>query len=69
MLILSRYRNEEIVINDVIIVKFLGMNKYAARIGIEAPLDVKVWRREFYEKMQTQKRYEEQYPDAQFSSE
>lgn len=49
MLILSRHRNESIVINDDITITIVDIRSDKCRIGIEAPKDVPVHRTEVYE--------------------
>jgi len=46
MLVLSRRRNERIVIARNIVVSIVEIRGDKVRIGIEAPLDVKVMREE-----------------------
>ncbi len=47
MLVLSRRRDERIIIADNIIVTYLGVNEYGnAKIGIEAPDAVRIVREE-----------------------
>ena len=55
MLILTRRVGETIKINDDIGVTVLGINGNQARIGIEAPIDVKVHREEIYNKILAEK--------------
>ncbi len=52
MLVLSRKKNESIVINDNIIVMVVEVRGGKVRLGIEAPKDVSVHRREVYEAIQ-----------------
>ena len=52
MLILTRNAGEEIAINDDIKVVVLGVRGGQVRIGIDAPFDVKVYRKEIYDKIQ-----------------
>ncbi len=53
MLILTRLKDEFIVINDEIRVYFLGMNgRYQCRLGIDASPDVEIHRAEVYEQIQ-----------------
>src|SRR5438270_10705081 len=56
MLVLSRKKNESIIINDNITVTVIEIRGDKVRIGIEAPKDVTVHRREVYEAIQNQAR-------------
>ena len=49
MLVLSRKKNESIIINDNITVTIIEIRGDKVRLGIEAPKDVSVHRREVYE--------------------
>ncbi len=49
MLVLSRKKNESIVINDNITVVVVEIRGDKVRLGIEAPKEVPVHRREVYE--------------------
>lgn len=60
MLVLSRKKNETIVINDSITVTVIEIRGDKVRLGIEAPKDVTVHRREVYEAIQNQARSEDQ---------
>jgi carbon storage regulator len=60
MLVLSRKKNESIIINDNITVTVIEIRGDKVRIGIEAPKDVTVHRREVYEAIQNQSRISEQ---------
>ena len=60
MLVLSRKKNESIIINDNITVTVIEIRGDKVRIGIEAPKDVTVHRREVYEAIQNQIRVSEQ---------
>jgi carbon storage regulator len=51
MLVLSRKVNEQIIIGDDIIVTVVAIRGTHVRIGIEAPPNVSVHRREVYEMM------------------
>lgn len=55
MLMLSRKTNEEIIIGDNIRVVVVEVRGDKVRIGIEAPKDVSVHRKEIYEAIQLQK--------------
>jgi len=46
MLVLSRHKEESIMIGDEIEVKIVGIRGCAVRLGIEAPRQVSVHRRE-----------------------
>ena len=54
MLVLSRKKNESIIINDNITVTVIEIRGDKVRLGIEAPKDVSVHRREVYEAIQAQ---------------
>jgi carbon storage regulator len=54
MLVLSRKKNESIIINDNITVTIIEIRGDKVRLGIEAPKDVTVHRREVYEAIQAQ---------------
>lgn len=56
MLILSRRINESIVIEDDVKIKILDIQKNQVRIGIEAPKDIPVNRKEVWLHMQEEKR-------------
>ena len=49
MLVLSRKKNESIVINDNIVVTIVEIRGDKVRLGIDAPRDVPVHRREVLE--------------------
>ena len=59
MLVLSRKKNETIVINDNITVTVVEIRGDKVRLGIEAPKSVSVHRREVYEAIQDQARMRE----------
>ena len=52
MLILTRRIGESIIIGDDVEVMILGMKGNQTRIGIEAPKEVSVHRKEIYNKIQ-----------------
>ena len=54
MLVLSRKINEAIVINDDITVVIVDIRGEHVRVGVEAPKDVPVHRREVYDRIQAQ---------------
>lgn len=51
MLILARKKNESIVIGDGIVITVVAINGDKVRLGVEAPKEVPVHRREVYEKL------------------
>ena len=66
MLVLSRKRNEQIVIDDGrIVVSVVEIHGDKVRLGVEAPKDVEVDRREVYESKQQVKREEVQQNDSE----
>ena len=56
MLVLSRKKDESIIINDHIRVTVVEIRGDKVRLGIDAPKDVTVHRREVYEAIQNQNR-------------
>ena len=56
MLVLSRQRDESIIIGDNIVVTIVDVRGDKVRLGIEAPREVSVHRREIYEAIQRENR-------------
>ena len=56
MLVLSRKNNESIVINDQIVVTIVEIRGDKVRLGIDAPKEVPVHRREVYDKIKEAER-------------
>lgn len=52
MLVLSRQRDESIIIGDNVIITIVDVRGDKVRLGIEAPREVSVHRREVYEAIQ-----------------
>ena len=52
MLVLSRQRDESIIIGDNVVVTIVDVRGDRVRLGIEAPREVSVHRREVYEAIQ-----------------
>lgn len=62
MLVLSRKKDETIVIGDNIIVTVVEIRGDRVRLGIEAPKDVTIHRREIYDKIRHPQGIEEISP-------
>ncbi|WP_035295891.1 carbon storage regulator CsrA [Brevibacillus thermoruber] len=56
MLVLSRKKNESIMIGDAIEIKVIAVEGDMVRIGVEAPRDVEVFRKEIYDAIQEENR-------------
>ena len=56
MLVLSRARDESIVIGDNIVVTIVDIRRDKVRLGIDAPTEIPVHRREVYEAIQRENR-------------
>lgn len=56
MLVLSRQRDESIVIGDNIVITIVDIRGDKVRLGIEAPSEVPVHRQEVYEAIQRENR-------------
>lgn len=52
MLVLSRQRDESIIINDNVVVTIVDIRGDKVRLGIDAPQEIPVHRREVYEAIQ-----------------
>jgi len=62
MLVLSRQRDESIIIGDNIVVTVVDVRGDKVRLGIEAPREVSVHRREVYEAIQRENQQATQIP-------
>ena len=56
MLVLSRHRDESIMIGDEIVVTIVDIRGDKVRLGINAPQDIPVHRQEVYEAIQRENR-------------
>lgn len=56
MLVLTRQLDEEIIIDDHIRVKVISVSGGQVRLGIEAPPEITILRREIYEEVAQQNR-------------
>jgi len=63
MLVLSRKKDESIIINDHIRVTIVEIRGDKVRLGIDAPKEVSVHRREVYEAIQNQSRRDAVAPE------
>lgn len=52
MLILARKKKESIIINDNIEISIVELKGESVKIGIDAPSNVKIYRREVYDAIQ-----------------
>lgn len=59
MLVLSRYRDESIVIGDDVVITVVDVRGDRVRLGIDAPSQVSVHRREVYDAIAREKRGQE----------
>ena len=62
MLVLSRKRDEKIVIGDNITVMVIEIRGDKVRLGIEAPREVSVHRQEVYEAIKREHGHQQQSP-------
>ncbi|HZG80354.1 MAG TPA: carbon storage regulator CsrA [Brevibacillus sp.] len=56
MLVLSRKKNESIMLGDTIEIKIISVEGDQVRIGIEAPRKLDVYRKEIYDAIQEENR-------------
>ena len=56
MLVLSRKKNESIMIGDTIEIKIISVDGDQVRVGIEAPRHLDVYRKEIYDAIQEENR-------------
>lgn len=62
MLVLSRKKNESIVINDDITIVVVEIRGDKVRLGVEAPKEVPVHRNEVYEAIRRSQQSDDQAP-------
>ena len=58
MLVLSRQRDESIIINDNVVVTIVDIRGDKVRLGIDAPGEIPVHRREVYDAIRRENRRE-----------
>ncbi|GIX01700.1 MAG: carbon storage regulator CsrA [Thermogutta sp.] len=68
MLVLSRKKNESIIIDDQIVIMVVDIRGDRVRLGIEAPKHVTVHRREVYEMIQADKKRTQETPNTETAS-
>lgn len=56
MLVLSRQRDESIIIGDNVVITVVDVRGDKVRLGIDAPTEIPVHRREVYEAIQRENR-------------
>lgn len=56
MLVLSRQRDESIIIGDNVVITVVDVRGDKVRLGIDAPVEIPVHRREVYEAIQRENR-------------
>jgi carbon storage regulator len=69
MLVLTRKKNESIIIRDDIVVMVVEVRGDKVRLGIEAPRDVSVHRREIYDAIKLSEGSQIESPDSPASKE
>ncbi len=60
MLVLSRHADEQIIINDDIIITVVEIRGDKVRLGVEAPREVPVHRREVYDAIKRQNQQDQE---------
>ena len=56
MLVLSRHRDESIIIGDNIVITVVDVRGDKVRLGIDAPTDIPVHRQEVYDAIQRERK-------------
>ncbi|QDT39443.1 carbon storage regulator CsrA [Stratiformator vulcanicus] len=59
MLVLSRKKNESVVVDDRIVITIVEIRGDKVRLGIEAPREVPVHRKEIFDAIQAERNAEE----------
>jgi carbon storage regulator len=69
MLVLTRKKNESIIIGDNIVITVVEVRSDKVRLGIEAPKEVPVHRREVYEAIKRSEGSQTKSPENPISNE
>ncbi len=64
MLIVSRRAKQTLIINDDIEITVLSVAGKQVRLGVEAPKDVKIYRKELYEKINGDKKDKDEHKEV-----
>ncbi len=64
MLVLTRKKNESIIINDNIVVTVVDIRRDKVRLGFDAPKEVPIHRREVYEAIKRSEAESDIRPEA-----
>ena len=64
MLVLSRHRDESIMIGDEIVVTVVDIRGDKVRLGIDAPTQIPVHRQEIYDAIQREKKRDEENAES-----
>jgi len=65
MLVLSRKKNESIIINDNIIVTVIEIRGDKVRLGFDAPKDIPIHRREVYDAIRSREALDASHDKSQ----
>ena len=68
MLVLSRHRDESIMIGDDIVITVVDVRGDKVRLGIDAPTDIPVHRQEVYDAIQRERQQADKPIDSEASS-
>ena len=68
MLVLSRHRDESIMIGDNIVITVVDVRGDKVRLGIDAPTDIPVHRQEVYDAIQRERQQNNSAIDSEASS-
>ena len=68
MLVLSRHRDESIMIGDDIVITVVDVRGDKVRLGIDAPTDIPVHRQEVYDAIQRERKQDNSAVDSEANS-